>query len=287
MKVANVIIAHKNPDQVFRLVNQFDINQFHNFLHIDGRNNINDYRKVLNHPGVTPVFKRRKLVWAGYGFVAVTLDTLKLIRDTSREKYFYTNLISGMDFPIKPTSNLYEFLIKNYEGQRQEFFEILDLSIWPGAHRFERYHLIEVTTKGRYFAERIINNVIPKRTFYGGKLKPYGRSAWFTASIDFIKYVLNYCDTHPDFLKFLRTTWSPDEFIFNTLIMNSSFKDNIAPHFLRHIDWSEGKVSPKIFKSGDFNELINSQSFFARKFDTSIDSLILDQLEKSISSKYN
>lgn len=282
MKVANIIIAHKNPHQLLRLINQYNGELFHNFVHIDGRCDLEPFKKVVKHPTVTLLTKRKKLVWAGYGFVAVTLDALHLIK-ASKQKFFYVNLISGMDFPIKPTVDFYNFLKSSYENDPREFFEILDLSVWPGAHRYERFHLTDWTIKGRYFTERLINTFIPKRAFFGGKFKPYGRAAWFTASDHFINFALQYIEKNPDYLKFLKTTWSPDEFIWNTLVMNSTFKNNIS-HYLRYIDWSEGKVSPRIFRTPDLNVLLQNENFIARKFDESVDKTILDQLEASISS---
>lgn len=292
MKVANIIIAHRNPDQLLRLVNQFDGSQFHNFVHIDGRCNINDYKAVAEHPNVTMIYPREKLVWAGYGFVKVALIALRMIR--ARGNYFYSNLISGMDFPVRPTPEFYHFLLEQHKKGPVEFFEILDLSIWPGRHRFERFHLTDVTIKGRYFTERWINRLFfPKgRAFWGG-LTAYGRSAFFTASDKFVDYTLNYIDKNPGLIKFLKTTWSPDEFIFNTIVMNSPFRDKInvrptvphtAPH-LRYIDWSDGLVSPKVFRENDFERLTRSGMFLARKFDETIDAAILDKLERSISDR--
>jgi hypothetical protein len=283
MKVANIIIAHRNPNQLLRLINQFDSKQFHNFVHIDGRCNINDYKAIVEHPNVTMISPREKLVWAGYGFVKVALVALRMIRKEGN--YIYSNLISGMDFPLRPTSEFYQFLVDQHNKGPVEFFEILGLDVWPGRHRFERFHLTDVTIKGRYFAERWINKFIPKRKFWGGFV-PYGRSAFFTASDKFVDYTLNYIDENPGLIRFLKTTWSPDEFIFNTLIMNSPFKDKINKNDLGHlrfIDWSDGLVSPKVFCENDFERLKQSGMFLARKFDEAIDSVILDKLEKSIS----
>jgi hypothetical protein len=283
MRVANIIIAHRNPHQLLRLINQFDADLFHNFVHIDGRCDIREYKDVVEHPNVTMLLPREKLVWAGYGFVKVALVALKLIRADGN--YFYSNLISGMDFPVRPTSEFYNFLLDHHKKGPVEFFEILDLSVWPGRHRFERFHFTDGTFKGRYFAERWINRIFypNKRKFWGG-LTAYGRSAFFTASDKFVAYTLDYIEENPGLIKFLKTTWSPDEFIFNTLIMNSPFKDKIHPNHLRYIDWSEGKVSPRVFRENDFERLINSGMFLARKFDESIDSIILDKLERSISA---
>jgi len=281
MKVANIIIAHRNPQQLLRLINQFDSSQFHNFVHIDKRCNISDYKAVAEHPNVTLITPRGKLVWAGYGFVEQTLAALRMIRADGN--YFYANLISGMDFPIRPSSELYQFLVEQYNNGPKEFFEILGLDVWPGRHRFERFHLTDVTIKGRYFTERIINWFVPTRKFWGG-LVPYGRSAFFTASDKFVDYALNYIDRNPGLIRFLKTTWSPDEFIFNTIVMNSPFRDKINSNsllHLRYIDWSDGLVSPRVFRENDFERLRQSGMFLARKFDESIDPAILDKLERS------
>ncbi|MBX2895934.1 MAG: hypothetical protein KF763_10860 [Cyclobacteriaceae bacterium] len=280
MRVANIIIAHTNPVQVFKLIDQFPNELFHNYVHIDARASIKDFSLVANHPNVTLLRNRRKLVWAGYGFVQVTLDALKLIRK-SKSNFGYISLMSGMDFPIKATEKFHQYLDKQYTNEQNEFFEILSLDTWPGAHRFERYHLCDWTIRGRYFTERIINMLISKRKFYEGKMIPYGRSAWFTATDQFMKYALEFIDRNPDFIKFLKTTWSPDEFIWNTLIMNSPFQGRVYPGNLRYIDWSEGKVSPKVFKGEDLKTLLMAPDFLARKFDERVDDSILKELEQN------
>lgn len=279
MRVANIIIAHTNPAQVCKLIDQFPTELFHNFVHIDADKSIKEFATVANHPNVTILTKRRKLVWAGYGFVQVTLDALNLIRK-SNSNFCYINLMSGMDFPIKSTEKFYQYLVNSYSNNLNEFFEILSLDVWPGAHRFERYHLCDWTIKGRYFTERIINKLIAKREFYNGRMIPYGRSAWFTATDQFMNYAWDFITQNPDFIRFLKTTWSPDEFIWNTLIMNSPFQNRIFTGNLRYIDWSEGKVSPKIFRIHDLNTLLDTSDFLARKFDERIDGSIIQELER-------
>lgn len=284
MKVANVIVAHKNPAQLLRLVNQYDGSLFHNFVHIDGRCKLKHYGAVVNHPNVTLLPKRRKVVWSGFGFVQVTLDAMDFILK-SKEKYFYFNLMSGMDFPIKPTQSFYEFLFDSYQKSQSEFFEILDLSVWPAHHRFERFHLAEWTIKGRYFTERIINMFIPKRKFYWGKFTPYGRSAWFTATDNFVRFALQFMQENPDYIRFLKTVWGSDELVFTSLIMNSSFRDKLAPDYLRYIDWSEQKVHPKLLTIRDLDNLMASDAYIARKFDETIDNNILLEIESTLKTK--
>ena len=278
MRIANIIVAHKNPDQLLRLVNQFDKESFHNFVHIDAKLDINKYTDVVNHPNVT-MLPRISVVWAGFTFVKVVIDALTQITQ-SKDEFQYFNVKSGMDFPVRPTHEFYNFLEESYKQGPKEFFEICDLSEWPAKHRYERYHLSDWTIKGRYFAERVINWFIPKRKFWGGRFEPYGYSAWFTASDKFVQYALKFFKENPGYLRFLKTTWNPDEFTFCMLIMNSPFKDKLTSDGnLRLIDWSEGKAHPKLFKEGDLHQLTTSGKYLARKFDESADKAILEKLE--------
>jgi len=279
-KVANLIVAHKNPAQLVRLVNQFDARLFHNFIHIDGRQSLAAYSALAALPHVTLVEPRRKLNWAGYGFVQITLEGMATILEND-DHFSYISVMSGQDYPIRATEGLHDHLSRS-EGT--EFFDVIAVDPdWPVAlHRYEGYHFIEWNVRGRYRLEALINMAMGKRAFYGGKLRPYGRSAWFTATREFAAYTLRYINEHPDFVRFLKTVWSPDEFVFNTLAMNSPFREKVSDGNLRYIDWSEGNVNPKVFTSVDFPALSASDGFLARKFDATVDVVILDLLDKRI-----
>ncbi|MBL7877425.1 MAG: hypothetical protein JNL53_17300 [Cyclobacteriaceae bacterium] len=282
MRVANIIIAHKNPKQLKELLDQFSPEYYHTWLHIDSRSNLNDFKELLNLTHVT-ILPRRRVVWAGFSFIRVTVEAMQIIKKEN-ERFAYFNLMSGLDFPVKPTTEFHSHLMKAYHSNQSEFFHITELDEnWPANHRYERYHLNDWTIKGRYFTERIINYFIPKREYFKGKLKPYGRSAWFTATDNFVDFCLKYFVENPDYLKFLETVWCPDELVFSSLIMGSPFKENLANNNLRYIDWSEGRANPKTLRMEDFEKVINSGNFLARKFDSSVDQEIIDKVIKTIS----
>lgn len=282
MRIANLILAHKNPNQLLKLINQYPIDLFRNWVHIDANTyDRKAFSKIASHPNVT-LLRSRKIVWAGYSLVKVTLDGLYEIQ-SQNENFTYINLMSGLDLPTQPAESFYNFLDKDFRSKKSEFFEIRGLDGWNAKHRFERYHLSDWTIKGRYFIERIINSYISKRQFYNGKMIPYGHSQWFTATSDFIKYALDFFRNNPDYLSFLKTMWGPDEFLFNSLIMNSPFRSNISEKKnLRYIDWSEGNASPKVLKMEDFEKVINSNCFIARKFDENVDKEIIEKIISEI-----
>ena len=280
MKIANIILAHKNPTQLLTLLDQFDGRHFHHFIHIDQKSSIQDFKGIAERSHVTVLSKRRNLIWGGFGIVQATLDGLKTITE-ARENYFYINLMSGQDFPIKPPVDMYNFLFESYENKAGEFFDIANLQQWPKQDWYQRVHLTNWTLSGRYFTENIINGLLPKREFYEGKLEPYGQSTWFTATDKFIRYALHYLNDNPGYLKFLKTVMIPDEFIFNSLLMNSSFSENAKPN-LRYIDWAENKINPKTLRIEDFQNLASSNAFIARKFDDTVDPDIINHMVSHI-----
>jgi len=281
MKVANIIVVHKNPAQLARMLKHFNGEQFHHFIHIDKRVDIRDYEAVTSLPSVT-LLKRIKVNWSGYGFVNVVLDGFRHIASRPGE-FMYVNIMSGQDYPLRSPERFYEYLLTS--GKR-EFFQVAHVDReWPIArHRYQRYHLIEWNIRGRYRLEDMINVFVAPRPFYNNKLEPYGKSAWFTASVDFAEYALKFMTNNPDYERFLRTVWNPDEFTFNTIAMNSPFRDRLVNSNLRHIDWSEGKANPKIFRVSDVPDLVKGECFLARKFDTTVDADVLNLLDDFIAA---
>lgn len=78
-----------------------------------------------------------------------------------------------------------------------------------------------------------------------------------------------------------------------TVLMNSKFKDNIyhkaldgsSLSIMRKIDWERG--GPYVWTEKDFNELIDSNCMFARKFDEKVDAKIIELLYERILLKGN
>ena len=81
-----------------------------------------------------------------------------------------------------------------------------------------------------------------------------------------------------------------DELFVQTIVYNSMFNKNIisaeSDDFLaikRYIDWQRGK--PYTFRTDDFDELVNSKCFFARKFSTKVDKKIVDMIYNYVKNK--
>jgi hypothetical protein len=66
--------------------------------------------------------------------------------------------------------------------------------------------------------------------------------------------------------------------------LNSIFEDKVVNDHLRYIDWNKRGAArpPAILLKRDFGKLANTHKLFARKFDTNVDSEILDMIDKNI-----
>ena len=74
-------------------------------------------------------------------------------------------------------------------------------------------------------------------------------------------------------------TWAVDEVFFQTILCNSPLRDTLVNDNLRYIALNEG-FRPVTYTIGDADTLTSSGKFYARKFDSNVDSAILDYLDK-------
>jgi hypothetical protein len=264
MMVAHFILVHANPDQLYRLVNKLSDRDNVFFIHVDLKSNIQDFKLTLaNISNVYFIKSRVDIKWATYSMVQATVNGFKEIV-TSGLNIEYVNLLSAQDYPIRSTKDFHSFLMEN---PGKAFMHCLDVATeWTEAiSRIEEYHFDHWNFPGKFKIQNMVNFILPKRKM-PGDLIPVGRSQWFTVSLKHIIFIINRLESTPQIVKFFRYSWAPDELIFQTLLYNSSFNEDIVGNNLRYIDWSEGQKNPKLLTKADFNLLMQSGKFFARKF---------------------
>ena len=277
MKIAHLILAHKNPLQLERLINRLDHPASGFFIHIDKKANATPFAFLFKRANVFCLKKRAKIYWAGFGTIQAIINGFKEIP----EDYDYINVISGQDFPLKSANNIYQYIA---ERRGKEFITCLSIdgtSSWGDVSpRVFRYHLINWRIPGKYRLEKWINKILPPRKFPMDHVI-VGRANWFTLTYKASQYLLREIAAHPELIRYYKYCWGADEFIFSTLLFNSDFKEEILDNLL-YSYWPEGHGHAKILKTEDFEILKASDKLLARKFDMDIDSNIFDLLEKWI-----
>ncbi len=279
MKVAHLVMAHKNPEQLLRLVERLCHPQCDIYIHLDKKIAIDDFRPLERLSRVTLLTTRTDCHWGGYSLLAGMLNALEAVVASSG--YSHINLLSAQDYPLVSPGYWINFL-HGHQGVSFISYAGKDDQAWNAAAkaRYMRYHFVDLKLPGKYFFQNLVNKVMPGRTFPLPRFFGGNKGTWWTLSGDCAAYLVETYRTDRALMRFLKYTWAPDEFAIPSMIMNSPFAVKTINDNYRYIDWSEGNVHPKILGVADFEKMVESKMFFARKFDMDVDSKVLDKIDQ-------
>lgn len=285
LKIAFLILAHKNPSQIAAFIDVLDCEQNTFFIHIDKKSDImNDssIEKLKNKKNVFFAKRREEVSWGGYGDVAATLNLLR--ECLARGECDYVSLHSGQDLPIKNKYEIKDYLKKNHGTEFINFHEI-PLEGWlpdNGLERIRYFWFVEEYGLDKSYVlyeDQIRLNI--ERKFIDN-LHPYGGSQWWTITRECAQYITDYINGNPSYCDFFKYTLLPDEVFFQTIILNSNFKEKVVNDNLTYIDWKTGPQYPRLLTKSDFHKLMVSNKLFARKFDVSGDSRIIQMIVSEV-----
>jgi len=188
----------------------------------------------------------------------------------------YFHLISGQDFPVKKHYCIKSFFEMN-NGLSYMSYSSLPYNNW--------------SNKGmdRILFEWDIDGIVVQQNQMGiirnfpEKIKPYGGSQWWSLHKECVDYLLEVCNDGNYIYDFYKKCLIPDEMLFQTILMNSEYKNRIINDNLRYIDFYSGPEFPKILRIEDYDKLISENRFlFARKFDDYVDYKLRDMINNFI-----
>lgn len=267
--LAILISAHKDFGQLNRLIETLRHPEVDIYLHIDIKSELD--KSIFEN--VKFIEKRFNVRWGTISQVAATTSSLKEMIENNYTNYIF---ISGQDYPIFSIEKIVEFIKDNPCIEFMEYKKI-GKDGWDVESRYSQIH-----TNNRYI-NYILRKFINKRKFIEGFV-PYGGSSWWILTDKAVRYIIETYEKY-DMSKQFEYTKCIDEVVYQSILVNSEFKDNIVNDHKRYIDWSDYAKrlnigNPNILKKDDFEKIINSEAFFARKFDAKIDSEILDMLDE-------
>jgi hypothetical protein len=278
MRHAFIILAHKNPEQLLRLLHRLSHPQMDAYIHLDAKVDKKNWEQVFEHPQTYYVTDRISVTWAGYGTIAAALKGIESVRKSGKQ-YEYIHLISAQDYPLASADDIYKYFKSN---GRKQFLDILpSASLRPMMKKITQWHFEDWKIPGKYRVTQLINKILPDRKHPLG-LEVFGGSLWWSLSSDCAFWCLDYINQHPQLKRFYKYTWGGDEFIFQIVIMNSHFRQQVHNDYLRYVDWSEGHAHPKILTREDLPAILKSGKLFARKFDAAKAPEVLDAIDQNI-----
>ena len=269
-----LIAAHKNHNQIMRLINHLKTD-FDLYVHIDKKSNL-DIKSFDN----VNIYKKYKVY---HGGVSQVITTLFLIKEAAKNNYDRYIFISAQDVPLKTNKEIVDFFDTNknkeyisYENIENSEAIYKEMSFRLNSYNFGKLYRKLLNRKIRELISKFppIKRTTPENIYYG--------SQWWNLTNNAVKYILDYTEKNPNFLKRFNYTWGSDEFYFQSILINSNFKDNCVNDCLRYIIWDGG--APFNLQMKDYENIKNNinNNLFARKFDENIDNDIIDKLYKDL-----
>lgn len=274
MKQAILITAYKDFHHLVEIVAFFDEN-FELYIHIDKKSKVTVFElsKLKAFENVKLISQKYKINWGGLNHLKSILYLSEQALKNPQNKYFH--LISGQDYPINKASYFVDFF-KNRKEEFIEFFSVPNPGLEgnEGMDRIEYYNLYDIFNAKIPNQNRIIMELIKlqkkigfKRSISSKIPKLYMGSTWWSLSRECLNYVVEFTKNNKFILNRFKYTLCSEEFYFQTVIMNSIFSKKVVGNNLRYIDWvARNGSNPAILDDTDYEKLIKSKAFFARKF---------------------
>lgn len=297
-----LILAHKNPLQLGRMIERLDDGASKFFIHLDAKTPIEPFAACLEGAHIRFIEPRERCVWGDFSIVQATI---RLMEAASNEQGLFI-LMSGQDYPIQSQGYINAFL-ENNKGF--DFIEIEPLEEkWKPKmvkDKLEHYHILHSEERGHSncyapFAHcsvfqklrtlmHLLKGRLSQKNFkllcsLPKRVAPFERqyagSQFWAFSERTFYAVLHYIREHKATLEeYYKYTSSPDEIYFHSVLMDLVAKDSTIK-LKEQITYVNYFRKNNVFVTEDFDKLTSAKGkLFARKFDTEVDIEILNKLD--------
>lgn len=268
-KIAILVLAHKNIEQVKFFCSQFNEKLYDIYIHLDKKYK-EEVKSFSSNVFILDPSFRVDIKWGEFSMVEAMI---KLLESSINDKYSHYWFVSGQDLILKKSDDIFNDIVQTdynyinfFEKKYTNKFQYRNNLKFRGYIRSNKLYM-KIMRK-MIFKLSNITSVFKKKHFFG--------SQWSLLTSDFVKYLLA-----PNVLEYYMDKFKnrivPDESYFQTVIMESRFKDKIKDHNLLVI-WDKNTNHPRTFTMCDCNLLADTDKHIARKFDYQIDNEIIDKI---------
>lgn len=270
IRIAYFIMIHHKPD-VFKTMFKkiYTRDQFY-LIHIDRKAKeefTEDIQQYLIHFPNVYILESMNIVSGGFSMIQAELNAMEYLLNVTSEWDYFINL-SGEDYPLKSQNIIRQFLTVN-NGRNYLFY--YDQKFYrPDTLKRIQNHFTELTHK--------ISSLIYKRTFMEG-VTPYIGGKWFIFTRETCSFLTNNKRVM-DFEDYYLHTLLPAESFFQTVLMNTVFKDIVVN------DDKRASIERIIFNKNSYHlsfieSLKKSNQLFIRKIDNDTSQSIVQYIDET------
>ena len=318
MDVAYLIICHKNPNQVLRLIDRLSQGEGDVFVHIDQDAPQDMVSQLSAHCKGNKCFLVHDRLHGGLDcrrMIDITMNCIKEARMHAAQagkQYRYFLLLSGQDYPIVPAAQIEEQLSRIYPAPILDCTKA-EYGNWV-AKKFERNRYLVhyrdfVLNRSRGplrfllqtfgVLQRLVLRLCGATTMQRmarENISLFGGSAWWILPDTLAEKIFTEYGAKTKLSEtILEESVTPEETYFQTMAMQTAFSSRIhlngpqdtAQNCKTYADFGgrSGRppvCHPYILTSADFDRLKASGCWFARKFDEQVDTSLMDRIDSEL-----
>lgn len=261
MKIAALIRAYHNPDQLALLLDRLDGDLWAPFVHIDRKS---DMRQFADSRYKSAFLRDRVQVnWGGLSQVESVLLLLRAALADPAITHFY--LMSGQCYPVKTDDQIRRY-IESFPAGSANFME---RTAMPVSHKpIERYTRRWLHDVQNPIAWRILRRVFPRLPDKSlGKLRGiqlYGGGAWWLFERQAIEKMLAFLDENRWYWRLFRHSDCPDEMLLHSLVAPLGIR--IGGESPTADTWIQGKAHPETVTEAMHQSFVEGPALFGRKY---------------------
>ena len=275
MRIAYCLLVHKNPDQVSRLIEKIYSPSDYFYINVFRTNETGAlacWQNIASKHGENLVVASK--YGSSRGTIRLPIANLDAMRSFNEFQYDYFVNLSGQCYPLKPIMQIKEYLERKSVAHIEHFSLPSTKVDWGPRGGLDRINYRWFRFRGRDIRVPRLTKNLPYN------MHPYGGSQWFCLPRRHVDYVLDFVSRNPKILGFYKRSLIAEEMVFQTIIMNSPLKNEVVNKDEWYIDWSRARDGhPPILTKTDLPLLLASGKLFARKFDVTVDSEVLDLID--------
>ena len=296
--VAFLVVSHRNPGQVLRLVRVLREGDDTRVLVRHDQRRSALAAVAVEEAGGRLLLDRHGVAWGDFAYAEMLIEALAQM--AAEEDPDWVVIVSGQDYPLRPIAELERHLADTPHQALLHDCWALDLDAEPPPPRdefYRRYRFLHYQVPraaanmlsralGRHAYVRVMPpglhdlvGIRPARHPFGPALRCHVSADWLTLHRRGVRSVLEFVRTHPRAIRHYRRTVIPSESLFATaLAADPAISIGPAPRAMRFRGRSP---HPDVLAEQDVEELLASGHYFARKFDAASHPRALDLLDES------
>lgn len=279
LKQAVLITAYRNLQSLRRLISCFD-EDFDFFIHIDRK--CKEESPTFARDGVYIVSKYN-IQWGSEKHLWAIIDLFK--RACLGGHYAYYHLITASDYPTKPLCEFKSFFSEQNDKIYVDYHQ-LPWENWVGEGGLER---IKYYWLGNQWLDSRTNKMRLMKL-----LLKIQRKVRFSRNISFYPQWyggLSYFSVpHDAALAIAKMPWSKvkrmtrfthiaEEIYLQTVLVNTFPSERLVNNPLRYTVWQGSASGPELLTEKNYDDIIQSDAFFARKVEEPVSGPLMKQLD--------